>query len=106
MEEKEFQKVLILYQIKYTKNFNDYNLIKVMSRKFGIFEYSPLIDTVRLNKYVKETINGQMSYYEINEAGNDFLSQHYEELIQTLRNEYLEKDKEYIEALISWSKEE
>lgn len=103
MEKQTFEEVLTLYLIRYVETYrNSYDLIKVLARKFGIINYSQIINSLIGQCLIIETEVKVISHYQIVEKGIELLKKHKEELICILKDNYSE-EKEYIELLIKKS---
>ena len=104
MVQSLFEKLITLYILTYLENYNSaYKLIKTLSRKFGIFDFSRVVDDLIKNEYLTGTVEGQMDYYFLTSACEIVLSQHLNDIIDELRAKYLPNDPEYIKLIISRS---
>jgi len=104
MEQSLFEQLITLYIINYLENYKSaYNLIKVLSRKFGIFEFSRVTDNLVKRKYVIKTTIHPMDYFEISPEGKLLLREYLKDLRQELKEKYFPNDQEYIEIILSRS---
>lgn len=78
MTDFNFRVCLFLILVKYYPNFrNDYDLIKVLSWHFGIFDSTevskPVRDKALVNAYLDEH---RVHHYSITDAGESYLNKH------------------------------
>jgi len=106
MEQSLFEQLITLYILYYLENYNSaYNLMKPLSRKFGIFEFSRVTNNLIENVYLTKKVEGQMGYYIITHDGEVFLKAHLNELRQELEEKYLPNDPGYIQRILSCSRD-
>ncbi len=106
MELSLFEQLITLYIITYLENYKSaYKLMKPLSRKFGIFEFSRVTDNLIKKIYLTKIVEDQMDYYTITHDGEVFLKAHLNELRQELEEKYLPNDPEYIQLLLSRSED-
>ena len=99
-----FEQLITLYILYYFDNYKSaYKLIKILSRKFGIFEFSRVTNDLIKRKHVIETTIHPMDYYAITPQGEVFLKAHLNELKQELKEKYLPNDAEYIKIILTYS---
>ena len=104
MEQSLFEQLITLYIITYFENHKSaYKLMKPLSRKFGIFEFSRVTDNLIKKTYLTKIVEDQMGYYTITHDGEVFLKAHLNELRQELKEKYLPNDSDYIQLIISMS---
>lgn len=87
------QKMLALLLMDKYKNFaNTYDLIRVLSRMFGLFASSGIFKSIKSEGYVtiEKTVYG-VDYYNITDLGKATLKEHKEGLIIALKQVYPDK---------------
>jgi len=75
-------------------------LVKILSRRFGIFDFLDKILPLIEKKLLKQTIIDQIGHYSITSTGKQYLSSHEMWLKENLEIFY-PKEKEFIDHIIN-----
>lgn len=101
MKEISFEEGLTLFLINRIKDYeSSYYLLRALNSMFGIFYGNEILRTLLSKNLVTKDVRQQLSFYYLTQVGESLLRINKNEIIKIIREDYLAKKPEYVEALL------
>ena len=84
--------IIIGGSISSSNSVNSYELLKGLSRLFGIIDFKTVTDSLAENSYVNVEPDGQFEHYYLTESGRSLLMSQKEQLMKVLKDGGFIKD--------------